>query len=106
MAPLGLEDQRRQLRTAHVGLHNPRADAALQTRGLRGFPERLLAVAVNAERLQPLHAVCEELPHRHNVVQLAGALRHRATTQRAQALLHGQDLLPLRRCGNLPLGLQ
>ena len=31
-------------------------------------------MAVNAERLRLLHAVCEELPHRHNVVQL-GALR-------------------------------
>ena len=37
VAPLGLEDQRQQLRAAHVGLQNRRADAALQTRGLRGF---------------------------------------------------------------------
>ena len=66
VAPLGLEDQRRQLRTAHVGLHNPR-----QT-----WLSGALAVAVNAGRLQPLHAVCEELPHWRNVVQLAGALRH------------------------------
>ena len=44
-------------------------------------------MAVNAERLQPLHAVCEELPHRHNVVQLGVTVQpHSAHTPAAAPL--------------------
>ena len=39
------------------------------------LPQRLLAVAVAAQRLQNLHTARKGLPHRHHVVQLAGA-RH------------------------------
>ena len=57
--------------------------AALQAGRLRAVSQRLLAVAVAAQRLQSLHAAREGLPHRHHVVQLAGACRQPAAAQRA-----------------------
>ena len=76
-------------------LHDAGRHAALQAGGLRALPQRLLAVAVAAQRL----------PHRHHVVQLAGARRQPAAAQRALAVLRGQGLLPLRRAGHFPLRL-
>ena len=73
-ARLRLKNQRGQLGAPDV-LHDAGGHAALQTRGLRALPQRLLAVAVAAQRLQSLHAARKGLPHRHHVVQLAGARR-------------------------------
>ena len=87
-------------------LHDAGGHAALQTRGLRALSQRLLAVAVAAQRLQSLRAARKGLPHRHHVVQLAGTGRQPAAAQRALAVLRGQGLLPLRRAGHLPLRLQ
>ena len=67
-ARLRLKNQREQL-GAPDELHNARGHAALQTRGLRALSQRLLAVAVAAQRLQSLHAARKGLPHRHHVVQ-------------------------------------
>ena len=64
-----------------------------------------LSLSVFSLWLQSLHAARKGLPHRHHVVQLAGA-RQPAAAQCALAVLRGQGLLPLRRAGHFPLRLQ
>ena len=102
-ARLRLKNQRRQLGAPDV-LHDAGGHAALQTRGLRALSQRLLAVAVAAQRLQSLHAARKGLPHRRHVVQLAGG--QPAAAQGALAALPGQGLLPLRRTGHLSFRLE